>query len=386
MKPVMRLHWLNILIILPEKTRITMTEIKRKETRPVKVGTVTIGSSSPVSIQTMTNVPLEKTSETVRQINRLAQSGADIVRVAVRTVDSVASLKKIIHEVSVPLTADVHFDYRIAIESIKAGVHKIRINPGNIGKKERVLEVVKAARDYGVAIRIGVNGGSIDRKKFPEVTPESLVLSAVEHIDILEDHEFTNIVVSIKSSHILETVEANRLFSSRYNYPLHIGLTEAGFGNPCIINSSIAIGTLLMEGIGDTIRVSMTGDPVEEVSVARGILEAVGERRPVIRMVACPTCGRTDEQIDLRKLAETVESAVIEKYKDTLVKEGKQLTLAVMGCEVNGPGEAKDADIGIAGAGNGRLMLFAKGERIKNIDIEDAIATVLDEIENKILK
>ena len=290
------------------------------------------------------------------------------------------NLREIRSSTDIPLAADVHFNFRIAILSIKAGIDKIRINPGNIGKPERVRDIIKAAGDYGVPIRIGVNSGSIDLDRYKYVKPETLVQSALDHIKIFEDNGFSEIVVSLKSSDIFQTIEANRLFSKERNYPLHIGLTEAGYGVSCIVQSSIAIGHLLLEGIGDTIRVSMTGDPVDEVEVARKILESVGVRNPGIRIISCPTCGRVDTSIDILELAKTIESELT-GYRDRLRDMGKTLTIAVMGCEVNGPGEAAHADVGVAGGRGGNMLLFSRGKRLERIKVNDVISALIGEVE-----
>ncbi|PKL35534.1 MAG: 4-hydroxy-3-methylbut-2-en-1-yl diphosphate synthase [Spirochaetae bacterium HGW-Spirochaetae-1] len=353
---------------------------KRRETRAVRVGSVVIGGAAPISIQSMTSVPIEDVQGTIGQIRRLEEQGADIVRLALRNVEAVEYLREIRKSVSMMLTADIHFNYRIALEAIKAGVNKVRINPGNIGDESRVSEVVRAAKDHGVPIRIGVNAGSVDRKKYPHVTPESLVESAMEHVEILERNNFEDIIVSIKSSDVFQTIEANRMFSLRSNYPLHIGLTEAGYGLACVVQSSIAIGHLLLEGIGDTIRVSMTGDPVEEVLVAKRILETVGERNPLIRLVSCPTCGRTDTALDILQLARDVEERCNASFGDILRGMNKTITVAVMGCEVNGPGEASEADFGLAGAREGNLLLFARGSKIRKVSQAQAVDALLEEI------
>ncbi len=358
---------------------------QRKKTRQVRAGSLAIGGGAPVSIQTMASVPVERTDEAIAQVGRLADAGAELVRVALRSVEAAEYLHKLLPAVPVPVSADIHFDHRIALAAIKAGVHKVRINPGNIGDQKGVREVVAAARDKGVPIRIGVNSGSVDRRKFPDVTPESLVASAMEHIVILEDNNFSDMVVSIKSSDIALTVAANELFASKRDYPVHVGLTEAGYGLTCAIQSSVAIGHLLMEGIGDTIRVSMTGDPAEEIIVARKILESVGERRAWVRIVSCPTCGRTDPSLDILALAKEVDAAVTARFEKTMKEMGRTLHVAVMGCEVNGPGEAKDADAGLAGIRDGRLLLFAKGEKIKAVDNRDAVKALVEELEKIIV-
>ncbi len=353
----------------------------RKNTRKISVRGLDIGGFAPISIQSMTNFPIENTKDTINQIKRLKAGGADLVRLAVPTEDSVEYLKVIRKEVEIPLSADIHFNYRIAIKSIEAGIDKIRINPGNIGSADKVRDVLKAAGEHSVPIRIGVNGGSVDLKKYGIVSPETLVESAMEHVRILEDNDFTDIIVSIKSSDIRQTITANRIFSGIRDYPLHLGLTEAGFGLNCVIQSSIAIGTLLMEGIGDSIRVSMTGDPENELPVAKKILEAAGARKPVLRIISCPTCGRTDPELNILNIAELIEKELTAKFESELRKADNSLTVAVMGCEVNGPGEASHADIGVAGGKKGYMTLFSKGESIKRIKAKDAISELLKETE-----
>ena len=354
---------------------------KRRATRQVRAGSLAIGGDAPVSIQSMTNLPIERVEETVAQITRLAAAGCQLVRLALRSADAAGFLKRIVPASPVPLCADVHFDHRIALAAIEAGVHKVRINPGNIGSEAGVREMVAAARDRGVPIRIGVNAGSVDRRKFPEATPGALVESAMEHVRILEDNNFEDIVVSIKSSDIPRTIAANELFATIRDYPLHVGLTEAGYGLACAVQSSVAIGHLLLEGIGDTIRVSMTGDPVEEIPVARKILESAGERKARVRIVSCPTCGRTDPDLDILALAKEVDDAVTARFEKTMAERDRTLHVAVMGCEVNGPGEAKDADAGLAGIRGGKLLLFARGEKVKTVYASDAVRELLKEIE-----
>jgi len=353
----------------------------RKETRKISVGTIAIGGDAPVSIQSMTSVPLEDVSATIDQVQRLEEAGAEIIRLALRNEDAVHHLEDILKNTTAVISGDIHFNYKIAIKAIEAGIHKIRINPGNIGGSERVKEVVAAARDYGVPIRVGVNGGSIDEKKYG-FNAEGLVASAMEQIHILEDENFENIIVSLKTSDIRLTVDANELFSTKRNYPLHIGLTEAGFGDDCIINSTLAIGTLLMKGIGDTIRVSLTGDPVDEIPIAQKILEGAGYRQKRIKIVSCPTCGRTDPDIDLPSIAKEVEDICNEKFMKKLGDQNKSLTIAVMGCEVNGPGEASHADAGLAGGHNNSMILFSSGKKIKKIEIKDAVDSLILEIES----
>jgi (E)-4-hydroxy-3-methylbut-2-enyl-diphosphate synthase len=354
---------------------------QRRKTRQVRAGSLAIGGGAPVSIQTMACVPVERIEEAIAQVRNLADAGAELVRVALRSVEAAEYLRKLLPAVKVPISADIHFDHRIALAAIKAGVHKVRINPGNIGDAEGVREVVAAARDNGVPIRIGVNSGSVDRRKFPEVTPESLVASAMEHVRILEENNFTDIVVSIKASDIARTVAANELFASQRDYPVHVGLTEAGYGLTCAIQSSVAIGHLLMEGIGDTIRVSMTGDPAEEIIVARKILESVGERKAWVRIVSCPTCGRTDPSLDILALAKEVDAAVTARFEKTMKEKGRTLHVAVMGCEVNGPGEASHADVGAAGGRGGMMMIFSRGEKLRRVTDGEAPAVILEEAE-----
>lgn len=332
----------------------------------------------------MTNVPIEDTAGTIAQIERLRAAGAALVRVALRNESSLEHLKIVRSAVDMPLSADVHFNHRIAIGAIEAGIDKVRINPGNIGDDAKVLEVVRAAKERGVPIRIGVNGGSIDRTKYPLIDAESLVASAMDHVHILENNDFFDIVVSIKASDVRLTVEANRLFAATAPYPLHVGLTEAGYGLSCIVHSSIATGALLLDGIGDTIRVSMTGDPVGEVAVAKKILEAVGLRTAPVRIIACPTCGRTDPSLDLLALAQEVEREIAARFGEGLERSGRGVVVAVMGCEVNGPGEAAHADAGIAGGRGGTMLLFSRGKKLRRIRPDEAVRSLADEIERKL--
>ncbi len=354
---------------------------KRRITQNVKIGNTGIGSDYPVSIQSMTNIPIEDVTGTVNQVRELGENGADFVRLAVRKESSVEHLKKIIEAAEIPLIADIHFNYKIAVKSIEAGIKKIRLNPGNIPNPAHVKEVIKAAREHSVPIRIGVNGGSINRKKYSHVNPESLVDSALEHIRILEDNGFHDIVVSIKTSDIYQTIESNILFGEQRNYPVHIGLTEAGYGIHCAVQSSLVMGHLLMLGIGDTIRVSMTGNPVHELEVARNILETTGDRKATVRMISCPTCGRTDTEIDILEISRRVEKECRERFGEKLGAEKRTLTIAVMGCEVNGPGEAAEADAGIAGGRDGNMLLFAGGEKIRTVKSDKAVEELLREVE-----
>ena len=372
---------------------------KRKITKQITAGTLKIGGDAPVSVQTMTNIPIDNIDANIALIHRLSDAGAQLVRLAVKDMDAVKSFETIKKQVKIPLCADIHFDHKLAIAVIKKGADKIRINPGNIKSQEKVKEIIKAAKDYKVPIRIGVNGGSIDRKKYIHPTPKVLVESAIDHIKILEDNDFSDIVVSIKTSNLNDTIQANILFSEKYDYPLHIGLTEAGFGDSCIVQSSIAIGTLLYNGIGDTIRVSMTGDPLEEVKIGREILKSMGLIEEGIKIISCPTCGRMDVRFDVRKIAEevtvrfsttgsvgannhspSVETDNYPSLRPTSTPTTGSTTIAIMGCEVNGPGEARDADYGLAGGHDGYVMLFAKGKKIKKVLIEEAVDALMQEL------
>jgi len=340
----------------------------------VKIGNIHIGGGFPVAIQSMCNTKTENVDATVAQILALEAAGCEIVRVAVPTMEAAEAVKKIKSRIHIPLVADIHFDYRLALASIENGVDKIRLNPGNIGSKERVAQVVSLAKDKGVPIRIGVNGGSLDKEiyqKFGGITPEALVESALRHVEILDDLNFSDIVISLKASDIRLTVESYRLLSKTVPHPLHLGITEAGTQYTGTIKSAIGIGILLYDGIGSTIRVSLTDDPVEEVKAARKILEVMGLRRFGIKMISCPTCGRTE--VDLVRIAKELEARI--------AGIDKNITLAVMGCAVNGPGEAKEADLGIAG-GKNEFLLFKKGLVIRKLKEEEVVAAVLAEIEN----
>lgn len=347
---------------------------KRKMTREVRVGDVKIGGNNPISVQSMTNTDTRDVEKTVAQIKRLEEVGCDIVRVAVVDMDAAKSISKIKEQVNIPIIADIHFDYRLALEAIEQGIDGIRINPGNIGSIERVRAVVEKCKERDLKIRIGVNGGSLEKellKKYGSPTPEALVESAMGHIKILEDLDFHNIVISLKSSNIYTAVEAYELMSQKVDYPLHIGITEAGGVRAGTIKSSIGIGSLLLKGIGDTMRISLTGDPVEEVKVGKDILRSLNLLNDKIKIVSCPTCGRCN--INLIEIANEVE----EKIQNL----NKNMTVAIMGCVVNGPGEAREADIGIAG-GNGQGILFKKGEIVKKVAGDKLVQTLMEEIEN----
>ena len=341
----------------------------------VKIGNILIGDGEKIAIQSMTNTDTKDVEATVKQIKALEEAGCDIVRCTVPDMEAAAAIKEIKKQIKIPLVADIHFDYRLAIESVKNGVDKVRINPGNIGGEDRVRAVVEALKERSVPLRIGVNGGSLDKEileKYGKICPEALVESAKKHIDLVNKFDYDNIVVSLKSSDTKLTVDSYRLFKKTFDYPLHVGVTEAGTVYNGIIKSAVGIGALLLDGIGDTIRVSLTADPCEEIKAGKSILSAAGLLTDSVNVISCPTCGRT--KIDLIKIADIVNEAV----KD--IK--KPLKVAVMGCVVNGPGEAKEADIGIAG-GDGCAVLFKKGEIIKKIK-EEEIAKVLIEEINKL--
>jgi (E)-4-hydroxy-3-methylbut-2-enyl-diphosphate synthase len=343
--------------------------MKRSETKRIAVGGVQIGGGAPISVQSMTNTETADIERTVAQINSLDEAGCDIVRVAVPDMDAAKAIKEIKKRIRLPIVADIHFDYRLALASVESGADKIRINPGNIGNRERVRAVVEACRGRGIPIRIGVNGGSVSKRvlaKYGGPVAGALVESALSHVEILEEEGFTDICISIKASSVPVTLESYRLMSEKRNYPLHLGVTEAGSGINGIVKSSVGIGTLLSEGIGDTIRVSLTDRPEEEVRAGIAILRALGLRKGSVEVVSCPTCGRT--KIDLIGLVRKVEDAV--RGID------KELKIAVMGCAVNGPGECRDADIGIAG-GDGTGMFFLRGEVYKRVPYDELLDELL---------
>lgn len=333
--------------------------IKRRESKQISIGNIKIGGDAPISVQSMCNTDTRDVKLTCRQIHALSEAGCDIVRLAVLNKDAATAIKDIVKECSsVPLVADIHFDYRLAIECINNGISALRINPGNIGKRENVEKVVKLAKQQNIPIRIGVNAGSLEKSLLEKNIPlhEKMVESAMSHIRILEDLNFDLIKVSLKSSDVMTTIEAYRSIAEKISYALHLGVTEAGTLRGGLIKSSVGLGTLLSEGIGDTIRVSLTEDPIEEVSAGIDILKSLGLRKKGVNFVSCPTCGRT--QIDLINLAKKVE----EKFRTLDLP----ITIATMGCAVNGPGEAKHADFGIAG-GIGEGYIFKKGEIIAKV-------------------
>ena len=344
-------------------------------TRQIFVGGVPIGGGAPVTIQSMTNTRTDDVAATVAQIRRLAAAGCQIVRVAVPDLAAAKAVGAIREQIDIPLVVDIHFDYKLALECVAAGCDKVRINPGNIGGEDRVRQVADACRQKGIPIRIGVNGGSLEKPilaKYGGVTPGALVESAFGHIRLLEKFDFTDICVSLKSSSVPVTMAAYRLMSEESDYPLHLGVTETGTPRMGILKSAVGIGGLLALGIGDTMRVSLSADPVEEVYAARDILKAAGVRKDGPELVACPTCGRT--RIDLIGLANEVE--------ERLKSVDKPITVAVMGCAVNGPGEASAADVGIAG-GVGEGLLFRKGEIVKKVPQEalvDELFALIEEL------
>lgn len=346
----------------------------RRITRAVHVGSVQVGGGAPVCVQSMTKCPTTHIEEVLRQLEAIHKAGAAFARLAVPNMEAVRAFAGIRQRSPLPLVADVHFDYRLAIAAIEAGADKLRINPGNIGGRERLAEVAKAARARGVPIRVGVNAGSLERElaeRYGGATAEALCESALRSVATLEEIGFSDIVVSIKASDIPRTVTANRLFAQRSDIPLHLGITEAGFGLAGIVTSAIGLGVLLSEGVGDTIRVSLTEPPEREVEVGIEVLKAAGLRRGT-RLISCPTCGRC--RVDLRQMAQAVHEGLRDLDVD--------LTVAVMGCEVNGPGEAREADIGVA-AGPGRAVLFVGGKRVRTVPIEHAAEALLSEVRSR---
>ena len=344
----------------------------REETRSVQVGNLTIGGNNHVVIQSMCNTKTKNVEATIKQINALEQAGCELVRVAVFDKEDAYAIKEIKKGIHIPLVADIHFDYKLALIAIESDIDKVRINPGNIGSIEKVKAVVDACKEKHIPIRIGVNGGSLEKdilEKYGEPTPEGMVESAMKHVKILEDLDFHDIVISLKSSNTMLTIKAYELASKTFPYPLHVGVTEAGTALGGTIKSALGIGTLLYEGIGNTIRVSLSDDPVEEIKVAKILLKELGLLKGVPTLVSCPTCGRI--QYDLIPIAKEMEDFLKDIHLD--------ITVAIMGCAVNGPGEARHADIGIAG-GVGEGLLIKHGEIVKRVKQEDMVQTLKDEI------
>ncbi len=346
--------------------------IHRRKTRRVLIGNVPIGDGAPIAVQSMTNTDTRDAKATIRQIRRLEDVGCEVIRLGVPDMAAAVALGTVREKISIPLVADIHFDYRLALEALRQGVDGLRLNPGNIGESHKVREITKAAAERAVPIRIGVNAGSLQKellRKHSGATAEAMVESALEHVAILEKENFYLIKISLKASDVSRTVDTYRILSERVDYPLHVGITEAGTLVPGAVKSAVGIGILLADGIGDTIRVSLTAAPVEEIRVAYSILRALGIRRRGVEVISCPTCSRTE--IDLMGLARKVEKA--------LIRVRTPLKVAVMGCVVNGPGEAREADIGIAG-GRGRGILFKKGESMGTYEEEELLPALLNEV------
>lgn len=346
----------------------------RDHTRTVKIGDRVIGGGNPVLIQSMTNTPTEDVEATVAQIKRLEKAGCEIIRCTVPTMEAALALREIKKQIEIPLVADIHFDYKMAIAAMENGADKIRINPGNIGSRDRVLAVVKEARDRQIPIRVGVNSGSLEKKlieKYGGVTAEGIVESALDKVHLIEDMGYDNLVISIKSSDVCMCVKAHELLAKETDYPLHVGITESGTVWSGNIKSGVGLGIILYQGIGDTVRVSLSGDPVEEVKSAKLILRTLGLRKGGVEVVSCPTCGRT--KINLIELANRVETLVADYPLD--------IKVAVMGCVVNGPGEAREADIGIAG-GIGEGILIKKGEVIKKVPEAQLLKVLKEELDH----
>jgi (E)-4-hydroxy-3-methylbut-2-enyl-diphosphate synthase len=346
----------------------------RKQTKSIKVGNLLIGGNAPISVQSMTNTDTKNIPDTVSQIKRMEKEGCELVRVAVPDLESCYSLPFIKKEINIPLVADIHYDYKLALKAIELGVDKLRINPGNIRNYEKIKLIINSAKKKNLPIRFGINSGSLENnilKKYKKITPQALMESADNMVKILEEVNYHNIIFSIKSTNVIDTIEANYIFSSKYNYPLHLGITEAGPPFQGIIKSSVGIGSLLFQGIGDTIRVSLTCDPIEEIKVGYEILKALHLRQRGTNLISCPTCGRC--KVDLNK--------IIKKVERQICNIDKPLTIAVMGCMVNGPGEAREADIGIAYHKKYGL-LFKKGNIVGKFSEKTIIKRLIEEIKN----
>lgn len=346
----------------------------RNKTREISIGGVKIGAGHPIAVQSMTNTKTEHVEDTVEQIQKLTQAGCDIVRVAVPTMEAAKAVSEIKKQITIPLVADIHFDYKLAIAAVENGADKIRINPGNIGSEDRIRAVVDKCQEKNIPIRVGVNSGSLEKgllEKYGGVTAEAIVESALEQVNLIEEWGYDNIVISIKSSDVLMSVKAHELLAEKTEYPLHAGITESGTLWSGNIKSAMGLGLILSRGIGDTVRVSLTGDPVEEIRSARLILRTLGLRKGGIEVVSCPTCGRT--RIDLIGLAGRVEKLVEDYPLD--------MKVAVMGCAVNGPGEAREADLGIAG-GSGEGLLFKKGQILRKVPEDQLLEALKEELDN----
>jgi (E)-4-hydroxy-3-methylbut-2-enyl-diphosphate synthase len=349
-------------------------QIQRRHCRQISVGSVRVGGDAPISVQSMTNTPTSDAAATIAQIRRLEEAGVDIVRVSCPDEDSTRALREIVRASRVPVVADIHFHYRRAIEAAEAGAACLRINPGNIGSQARVREVVKAARDHGCSMRIGVNAGSLERdllEKYGEPCPEAMVESALNHARVLEDEDFREFKISVKASDVFLAVAAYQQLADACDYPLHLGVTEAGALRTGTVKSAIGIGSLLWAGIGDTIRVSLSADPVEEVRVGYEILKGLGLRRRGVTVIACPSCAR--QQFDVVR--------TVERLEERLAHISVPITLSVIGCVVNGPGEARDTDIGFTGGGNGTHMVYVAGQqdhRVKDVDIVEHLAEMVE--------
>lgn len=347
--------------------------MERRKSRPVTIGRVTIGGTHPVAVQSMTNTKTENVAATVEQIHRLTERGCEIIRCAVPTLEAAQALADIRKQIAIPLVADIHFDYRLALQALESGVDALRLNPGNIGGRDRVEKVVTAAKTRQVPIRIGVNAGSLPRDllaKYGHPSAQAMVEAAWRHIHILEEMDYNNIVISLKAHDVPLTLEAYRLMARECDYPLHVGVTEAGTIHSGLIKSAVGIGTLLAEGIGDTIRVSLTGDPLAEIDAGFEILKSLGLRQHGPTLVSCPTCGRTS--VSLEKMAREVETR--------LSHIRQPITVAVMGCVVNGPGEAREADVGIAG-GCGEGLIFRKGKILRKVPEDRLVEELFNEID-----
>ncbi|MEN2998228.1 MAG: flavodoxin-dependent (E)-4-hydroxy-3-methylbut-2-enyl-diphosphate synthase [Brevinematia bacterium] len=345
--------------------------IKRRVSRKVRVGNLFIGGDYPVTVQTMPTVKTTDVKAVIDTIRRCEEAGVDIVRLGVPDIESANAIKKIKAVVKTPIVADIHFDYKLALETIKNGADKIRLNPGNIKEKWKIKEVVRVCKDNGIPIRVGINAGSIDRTRYPTPSPEALVSFALENVRILEDLGFYDIVISVKHTDVLSTIKAYRMIASMCDYPLHLGVTEAGTEFKSTIKSTLGIGILLMEGIGDTIRVSLTGDPVKEVEIGVAILQQLGYKPTYIEVISCPMCARAD--VDIIELAN--------KFEEKVKNLKKKLKVAIMGCVVNGPGESKDADIGVC-CGKTTSVIYKSGKIYKKVKNEEILSFLLNEIEN----